>query len=45
LIVARFKEAGVTAELIVRKGRGHDFNGGDKDVAAMMDWFDKYLKK
>jgi acetyl esterase/lipase len=44
-IMARFKEAGVTAELVVRKGRGHDFANGDKDVAAMTDWFDKHLGK
>jgi acetyl esterase/lipase len=45
LIVAKLKKAGVRAELVTRKGRGHDFNGIDKDVAAMTDWFDEHLKK
>lgn len=45
VIIAKLKEAGVPAELLVRKGRGHDFNGIDKDIAAMLDWFDKYLQK
>lgn len=42
-IVAKLKSVGVPAELLVRQGRGHDFAGIDKDVTAMMDWFDKYL--
>lgn len=45
LLVAKLKEAGVRAELITRQGRGHDFAGIDKDVAAMTDWFDEHLKK
>jgi acetyl esterase/lipase len=45
LIVAKLKGAGVRAELITRKGRGHDFAGIDKDVATMTDWFDEHLKK
>jgi len=45
VLVAKLKATGVRAELIVRKGRGHDFAGVDKDVAAMMDWFDEHLKK
>jgi acetyl esterase/lipase len=44
-IMARFKDAGVAAELVVRKGRGHDFNGADKDIPVINDWFDKHLKK
>jgi|GEM_PF-93666 len=45
LIVARFKEAGVSVELITRPKRGHDLNGLDKDVADMTDWFDKHLAR
>ncbi|MBI2806473.1 MAG: alpha/beta hydrolase [Planctomycetes bacterium] len=45
LIMARYKEAGVAAELVVRKGRGHDFNGAAKDFPVIADWFDKHLKK
>jgi acetyl esterase/lipase len=44
-IMARFKEAGVPAELVVRKGRGHDFSGGAPDTNALLDWFDKHLRK
>jgi hypothetical protein len=33
------------SELVVRSGRGHDFAGVDKDVAAMADWFDHQLQK
>jgi acetyl esterase/lipase len=43
VIVEKLKAAGVRAELIIRKGRGHDFAGVDKDVSAMMDWFDVNL--
>ena len=43
--MARFKEVGVTAELVIRKGRGHDFKGVDKDFPVIADWFDKHLKK
>jgi dipeptidyl aminopeptidase/acylaminoacyl peptidase len=44
-IMARFKEVGVPAELVVRKGRGHDFKDGAKDLVVIVDWFDKHLKK
>jgi acetyl esterase/lipase len=45
LLVEKLKQQGVTAELLTRPKRGHDFNGVDKDVAAMVDWFDKHLGK
>jgi acetyl esterase/lipase len=45
VIVARLQEVGVPAELVVRKGRGHDFSGGAKDLVVIADWFDKHLKK
>src|SRR5207244_3346392 len=44
-IVAKFKEVGVPAELIVKKGAGHGWAGLDKDFPAIADWFDKYLKR
>jgi acetyl esterase/lipase len=43
--VAKLKEAGVAAELIVRPGAGHGWLNQEKDVAMMADWFDKHLKK
>jgi acetyl esterase/lipase len=44
-MVARLKEAGVVAELVVRKGRKHDFSDGARDLVAIVDWFDQHLKK
>jgi len=43
-IVAKFKEVGVAAELIVKRGAGHGWSGLDKDALAIADWFDKHLK-
>jgi acetyl esterase/lipase len=45
VFVAKVKDAGGTAELVVKKGGGHGWPGVEKDVAAMADWFDKHLKK
>lgn len=45
VIIAKFKEAGVPAELITCPNRGHDLNGIEKDVANMTDWFDTHLAK
>ncbi len=44
-IMARFHAVGVPAELVVRKGRGHDFSGGVADMVVIADWFDKHLTK
>jgi acetyl esterase/lipase len=44
LIVAKFKEAGVPAELVVKKGADHGWSGMDRDMKTLADWFDKYLK-
>jgi len=41
--VARMKEAGVPAELLVKKGAGHGWKDIVKDSPAIADWFDKYL--
>lgn len=43
VLVARLKELGVQAEWLTRPKRGHDFNGIEKDVDAMVAWFDKHL--
>lgn len=45
LIVAKLKEAGVTAELVVKPGGAHPWPGIDKDFPLLADWFDKYLAK
>jgi acetyl esterase/lipase len=44
-IVAKLKEAGVPAELVVKKGAAHGWAGMDKDIPTLGDWFDKHLKK
>lgn len=43
VMVARLKEAGVPAELVVKKGRTHGWLGMEKDLVTFADWFDKHL--
>jgi acetyl esterase/lipase len=45
IMVQRLKEAGVPAELVVKKGAKHGWPGMDKDMPVLLDWFDKYLRK
>jgi acetyl esterase/lipase len=45
IMIAKLKEAGVPAELIVKNGQGHGWKGMDKDLVTFADWFDKYLAK
>jgi acetyl esterase/lipase len=44
-IVARFKEVGVPARLVVKKGADHGWRDILKDMDTLADWFDKYLAK
>jgi len=44
LIGAKYKEAGVPFELVVKKGEAHGWKGLDKDVKTLADWFDKYCR-
>ena len=44
-MVARLKEAGVTAELVVRKGAAHGWKDMNNDLSLFADWYDKHLKK
>jgi acetyl esterase/lipase len=44
IMVARLKEAGVPAKLIVKKGCGHGWITILKDTETLGDWFDQYLK-
>jgi acetyl esterase/lipase len=44
-IIAKFKEVGVPAELVVKKGAAHGWKDMSKDRSIIADWFDKYLKK
>jgi len=41
--VDRLKEVGVPAELVVKKGAGHDLGLIPKDMGTVCDWFDRYL--
>ncbi len=43
LVIAKYKEVGVPAELVVKKGAAHGWAGQDKDFPTLADWFDKYL--
>jgi acetyl esterase/lipase len=44
--IAKLKEAGVPAKLVVKKGAGHGYwKDIDKDMVTIADWFDKYLQK
>jgi acetyl esterase/lipase len=45
VMVAKLKEAGVPAELVVKRGRPHGWNNMDRDMSTILDWFDKHLKK
>lgn len=45
LIIEKFKEAGVSCELIVKPGKAHGWPEIGQDVPALADWFDKYLGK
>ena len=42
---AKFKEAGATSELIVKKGGGHDGALVKEHMPKVIEWFDKYLAK
>jgi len=45
LIVEKFKEVGVPAELVVKKGAGHGWADITKDLVTLANWFDTYLKR
>jgi acetyl esterase/lipase len=45
LMVTKLKEAGVPAELVVKKGKKHIWIGMDQDMGTILDWLDKHLKK
>jgi acetyl esterase/lipase len=44
-IIAKYKEAGVPCELVVKKGASHGWAGIEKDIKTLADWFDKHLAK
>jgi acetyl esterase/lipase len=44
IIVAKLKEAGVEAKLVVKPGASHGWPDIVKDNAVLADWFDEHLK-
>jgi acetyl esterase/lipase len=44
IIVAKLKEAGVEAKLVVKPGAGHGWADIGNDYAQIGDWFDDHLK-
>jgi acetyl esterase/lipase len=44
IMIAKLREAGVPAELVVKPGATHGWAGIDKDMKTIGDWFDKYLR-
>jgi len=42
-MIARLKQEGVNARLIIKPGGGHGWPGIDRDMPKIADWFDKYL--
>jgi acetyl esterase/lipase len=45
VIIAKLREAGVPAELVVKKGAAHGWLYLEKDVAILSDWFERYLAR
>jgi acetyl esterase/lipase len=43
--IAKLKELGIPAQLVVKHGAGHGRPGLEKDVGSIADWYDKYLSK
>lgn len=44
-LVKKYKEAGLTAELVVRPGAGHGWPTLLQDISLFADWFDRHLQK
>ena len=43
--VAKLKDAGVEAKLVVKKGAGHGWTDLPKDVDQFTAWFDSHIQK
>lgn len=45
LMIAKLKETGIPAELVVKPGAGHGWPKMNEDMATFAAWFDKHLKR
>jgi acetyl esterase/lipase len=45
IIIAKLKDAGVPAELVVKAGAAHGWPNIGQDMPTIADWFDKHLAK
>lgn len=45
IMIAKLKEVGVPAELVVKPGAAHGWKDIQNDLKTFTDWFDRYLKK
>jgi dipeptidyl aminopeptidase/acylaminoacyl peptidase len=43
-IIAKFKEANVPHNLIIKEGGGHGWKDMEVEEKIFLDWFNKYLK-
>jgi len=43
-IIAKFKEAKVTCNFVIKEGGGHGWRNMDVEEKNFIEWFDKYLK-
>ena len=45
ILIAKLKDAGVTAKLVTKAGGGHGWPGMNQDLVTIANWFDEHLKK
>lgn len=43
-MIARYKEAKIDCQLIIKEGGGHGWRNREAEEIKFVDWFDKYLK-
>jgi acetyl esterase/lipase len=43
--LTKLKEKSIPCELIVKKGKGHGWEGMDQDMLSLITWYEKYLAK
>jgi acetyl esterase/lipase len=43
IMIAKLRESGIPADLVIKKGGGHGWAGMESDMPKIADWFDTYL--